>query len=67
MCLAFPGKVIKIEGRLATVKYPEEERQAMIGEKNVKVGDTVLVQMGIIIQIITKKQAKDKQDAWYKK
>lgn len=43
---------MKIEGRKATIKYPEETRTALIGEENVNIGDNVLVQMGIIIQII---------------
>ncbi|MFH1955393.1 MAG: HypC/HybG/HupF family hydrogenase formation chaperone [Patescibacteria group bacterium] len=52
MCIAFPGKIIKIEGLKAQVKYPNEVRTAIIGEENVKVGDKVLVQMGIIIQVL---------------
>ena len=64
MCLAFPGKVIKIEGRKATVQYPMETREVMIGEEGVKVGDKVLVQMGIIVQIITSNQMKKSQKAW---
>ena len=57
MCIAFPGKVIKIEGLKATVEYPGEVRTAIIGEENVKVGDKVLVQMGIIIQVYENKKA----------
>ncbi len=52
MCIAFPGKVIKIEGLKALVKYPQEVREVLVGEENVKVGDKVLVQMGVIIQVI---------------
>jgi len=52
MCIAFPGEIIKIEGLKAQVKYPTEVRTALVGEENVKVGDKVLVQMGIIIQIL---------------
>lgn len=52
MCIAFPGEIIKIEGLKAQVKYPTEVRTALVGEENVKVGDEVLVQMGIIIQIL---------------
>ena len=64
MCLAFPGKVIKIEGRKAYVEYPGETREVLISEENVKVGDMVLVQMGIIIQTITKSQADKAEKAW---
>jgi len=57
MCLAIPGKVKKIIGRKAIVKYPDQERPALIGEEGVKVGDFVLVQMGIIIKILPKNEA----------
>ncbi len=64
MCLAFPGKVINIEGRKATVEYPGETRQALIGVKDVKVEDMVLVQMGVIIQVISASQAGKSVKAW---
>jgi hydrogenase assembly chaperone HypC/HupF len=57
MCLAVPGKITKIAGRKATVSYGSQSRQALVGEENVKTGDYVLVQMGIIIQVLTKKEA----------
>jgi len=52
MCLAIPGKVIKIEGRKAMVKYPSETRPAMVAQEQVAVGDIVLVQMGLIVSVI---------------
>jgi hydrogenase expression/formation protein HypC len=64
MCLAFPGKVTKIEGRKAFVQYPGEVREALIGEDNVKVGDSVLVQMGIIIQVISKSELNKRTKAF---
>ena len=64
MCLAFPGKVITIEGRKATVEYPGEIRQALVGVEDVKVGNMVLVQMGIIIQVISVSQAGKSIKAW---
>ena len=64
MCLAAPGRIIKIEGKKATVKYPGSKRFAFVGEKNVKVGDFVLVQMGIIVQKISSKDTKEAERAW---
>ena len=64
MCLAVPGKIIKITGRKATVKYPDGVRFAMIGDEKAKIGDHVLVQMGIVIQILSKKDAQVSQKAW---
>lgn len=65
MCIAAPGKIIKIEGRKATIQYGEEQRFAMIGEENVRVGDYVLVQMGIVIQVLSKEDAKMAEAAWH--
>ncbi len=64
MCLAFPGKVINIEGRKATIEYPGETRQALIGVENVKIGCMVLVQMGVIIQVISALEANKSTKAW---
>ncbi len=64
MCIAAPGQITKIEGRKATVKYPGESRFALIGDETVKMGDFVMVQMGIIIQTLSKKEAKESISAW---
>lgn len=64
MCLAIPGQVTKIEGRKVTVKYPSEERFAMLGDEKIKIGDYVMVQMGVVIKVLTKKEAKEALKAW---
>ena len=64
MCLAIPGKVIKIDGRQATVKYPQVIRPALIGDIVPKIGDYVLVQMGIVIQKMSKKDADLSLSSW---
>lgn len=66
MCLAIPGRVLKIEGRKATVDYPGEQRFAMIGADVPRVGEYVLVQMGIIVKILTESEAKVSIAAWTK-
>jgi len=67
MCIAAPGRVIEILGRKATVSYPGDEiRQAIILDKSVKVGSHVLVQMGIIIEVLSASQAKQVASAWSK-
>ena len=53
MCLAIPGKIKKIEGQKVLVQYPMEERYALLGGETVKVGDYVMVQMGVVIKILT--------------
>jgi hydrogenase expression/formation protein HypC len=64
MCLAIPGKIIIIEGGKAIVQYPGETRQVLLGGEEVSVGNYVLVQMGIIIQKLSPKEAKNSLSAW---
>lgn len=64
MCLAIPGKIKEIKGRQALVEYPDSITTALIGEKSVKAGDYVMVQMGIIIKIISKNEAALVLSSW---
>lgn len=64
MCLAIPGKVKEINGRQALVKYPGEARKVLVGDDSIKVGDYVLVQMGIIVKTISKKERDVATSAW---
>lgn len=64
MCLAIPGQVIHINGREAAVQYPGEVRRAMIGVPSLKLKDYVLVQMGIIMQIIPPQEAQERLKGW---
>lgn len=59
MCLGFPAKVTKIVGRQAFVQYRNKKRTVLIGGEPVKVGDFVLVQMGIVIKILSAKEAEE--------
>jgi len=64
MCLAYPGTVKKIDGLEATVDYVTSTRRALVGTKMVKVGDKVVVQMGIIVNVISKEEARVMEEAW---
>lgn len=64
MCLAIPGKIKEIDGQEALVEYPGETRRILIGGEPVKVGDYVMVQMGIAIKIISEEEAKVSLRAW---
>jgi hydrogenase assembly chaperone HypC/HupF len=64
MCLAIPGQIVKIKGHKATVKYPGEERGVLVGDEKIKKGDYVMVQMGIVIKILSEKEAKESLKAW---
>lgn len=58
MCLGVPGKIVRIEGDVATVDYEIEQRQGKIIEQDFKEGDYVLIQGGILILKIEKEEAK---------
>jgi len=57
MCLAIPGKIVKIKGDKAIVKYGTVEREARLIDTSYKVGDYVLMSTGIVIQRIPKEEA----------
>lgn len=56
MCLTIPGKIIKIEGDVATLDYGSEKREAKIVEGDYKVGDCVLVQAKIVVEKVPEEQ-----------
>lgn len=53
MCVAMPGKVVKLDGTMATVDFSGNTIQAQAGLVHVKPGDYVLVHAGIILQVLT--------------
>ncbi len=53
MCVAVPGKVIKIEDTTATVDFCGNTVKAQTGLVDVKVGDNVLVHAGCILQVLS--------------
>ncbi len=53
MCVAMPGKVVKLDGTMATVDFSGNTIQAQAGLVQVKPGDYVLVHAGIILQVLT--------------
>lgn len=64
MCLAIPGKVKEVQGERLIIEYPTETRQVLAGGIPVKIGDYVLIQMGIAIKVITEKEARISWKAW---
>ncbi len=64
MCLAIPGKVKEVNGHKALIEYPKEVRKAFVGDDPIKVGDFVLVQMGIVTRTLSKKERDASAAAW---
>ena len=58
MCLAYPGKIMKIKKEIATIDYGSEKRTARIVEKKYKAGDYVIVQGKLVIEKVPKKSAE---------
>jgi len=65
VCLAIPGKVVKIEGNVAIVDYGGIRREARIDFiKDLKVGDYVIVHTGFAIEKLDEKAAMKSIEAW---
>lgn len=62
MCVAAPGRVVEIKDNIATVDYSGNLTKANAGVVNVDVGDYVLVHAGLIIQKISKSEAKEMEE-----
>ncbi len=60
MCLAFPAKVLEIEGNLATVEHSGIKRAAsLMLLPETKVGDYVLVHAGFAMQIVDRREVEE--------
>lgn len=64
MCLAMPGKIIKITGDEATIQYPGEQRTATIVDGNYSIGDYVFVSAQIIVQKLAEEEALATLKEW---
>ncbi len=59
MCIAAPGKVIRIDEDTATIDFNGNIVGANKGIVDVKIGDYVLVHAGLIIQVISENEAEN--------
>ncbi|MEK6968508.1 MAG: HypC/HybG/HupF family hydrogenase formation chaperone [Nanoarchaeota archaeon] len=57
MCLAVPGKIVRIKKGIATVDYGVEKRQAAVLGDEFCIGDYVIVSGKVVIQKIPEKEA----------
>ena len=67
MCLAVPGLVENVEGRIAVVDFGGIKREAVIDlmePGTVNPGTYVLVHTGFVIQILDKKEAEETLELW---
>lgn len=62
MCVALPGKVVKIMDGAAEVDFSGNVVNAMTGLVSVEVGDYVLVHAGCVLQKMGKREAEELAD-----
>lgn len=60
MCVAYPGKILSIEGKHAQVDFTGSQVRVNISMVEVKPGDYVLVHAGMAIQRVETEEA----EAW---
>ncbi len=59
MCVAYPGRVVSIDGTHGMVDFSGSAVRVNLSMVPVKLGDYVLVHAGMAIQIVEKEEAKD--------
>lgn len=59
MCLAIPGKIIRIKNQLATVDFDGIKKEVNISLVSVKKGDFIIVHAGFAIEKLQKNDASD--------
>ncbi len=64
MCYAIPGRLIDIKDNIGIVDYFGEKRRVLIDYSDVRVGDYVYAQGGILINKISEREAQEILDAW---
>ncbi|MDI6643239.1 MAG: HypC/HybG/HupF family hydrogenase formation chaperone [Candidatus Hodarchaeaceae archaeon] len=65
MCLAIPGKVLKIERQAATVDFGGVRREVRLDLlRDVREGDYVLVHVGYAIQTLDEEAAREILKSW---
>ncbi len=59
MCLAIPGKILKVNGQMAEIDYNGIKKEINISMVDVKVGDFVMVHAGFAIEKMDVDHAND--------
>jgi hydrogenase expression/formation protein HypC len=64
MCLAVPGRIVRIEGDTGEVDFGGVIRKANISMVEAKVGDWAVVHAGFAIEIMDEEEARDTLKLW---
>jgi len=64
MCLAIPGKIISIDGKMADVDFGGVNRKVNLSMVEVDVGEWVVVHAGFAIQTMDEEEAMETLKLW---
>ena len=67
MCYAIPGKLVEIKGLIGIIDYFGEKRNVLIDITDIKIGDYVYAQGGVLIRTVEEKEALEVLDFWKEK
>lgn len=64
MCLALPGKVVKIDGENADIDFGGVIRQANVAMVDVEIGQWVVIHAGFAIEVMDEEEAQETISLW---
>lgn len=64
MCYAIPAKLVSIEGQTGVIDYFGEKRKILLDLDDIKVGDYVYAQGGVLVRKIPEQDALEILDHW---
>ena len=59
MCIALPGRIVRIDGRMAEIDYSGLRTTVALGLVDAKVDDYVLVHAGCALEVMAPERARD--------
>ena len=64
MCLAIPGKIVKIEGDIADIDFGGVIKQANVALVEANVGEWAVIHAGFAIEIMDEEEANETLKLW---
>ncbi|MDR0508939.1 MAG: HypC/HybG/HupF family hydrogenase formation chaperone [Candidatus Methanoplasma sp.] len=64
MCLAVPGRIVKIEGDTGDIDFGGVIRKANVTMVEAKIGDWAIVHAGFAIEILDEEEAQETLKLW---
>ncbi len=64
MCLAIPGKIVKIDGDTADIDFGGVIRKANVAMVEAKVGEWAVIHAGFAIEIMNEEEAMETLELW---